>query len=381
MKTRNDQISDLRFQSDEKKLSATNRLFKTFVSTLDYSGITQLILSEYNKYLDVTSKEFKKLLLLCCKYNYYVLLKRLINLDIECKINIHFENEAIWRESLTFSNINCAKFLLSLEKDYGQINIHTNDDFGLWECLHDNINKKCEKYIQMGKFLLSLEETHGSYDWIGDNYSLLIMLIASKLYTIYKNPEYQLNEKLLTDIINANIHENDDTDHEDTVYAYTHISYMVRGLLETNMYYLSIVLDKISMFQNPVVKQAVWFYLIHECLDTHVTQSKIWPFAFQHGLTPDILKQIIHQNDNDIFRRCKKNKRIVIQLVCDYLNYDYDWSYILSYMKYDTEMYELAMTFVATKKMFTREMHESDMFDTNVFGIIESYMIPDLYST
>lgn len=375
--SRNEQISNLRFCSEEKKSDTVNILFHSYIDTFDYSGITQLILSEYNKYINITNQVFKtSLLSLCCKNNYYILLKRIINLDPEHKIDIHYDDEELWKQVVMANNVECAKVLISLEKEYGRIDIHTNGDFTVWN--YFMCFKKYERrQIEMCKFLLSLEETHGSYDWMGDDYSLLMTIIASGIYTYHKNPDYQINETLLTDIINANVHNDDDIDHEDVAHKYKYISYMVCGLVETNINLACIVFDRISKFQNPEVKHILWFYIINACLEANVTQSKIWTRAFQHGLTPCILKNTIHRNNNITFRRCK-NKRIITQLVRYYLDYEYDWSYVEDYKKYDTEMYEFATAFIAIKKIFTREMQHDDMFDSNIFGIIESYMIPDL---
>ncbi len=73
---------------------------------------------------------------------------------INNKINIHINNEDIFKFACRFTNIDVINFLLSLEKTHGKIDIHNEDEYIFkLACLRGNLD--------IIKLLLSLEETHG----------------------------------------------------------------------------------------------------------------------------------------------------------------------------------------------------------------------------
>ncbi len=80
---------------------------------------------------------------------------------IENKINIHVsynkilkDNDSNFKYACMIGNLELAKFLLSLEKTHGKIDIHTTDDSSFIISFINN-------HIEISKLLLSLEETHG----------------------------------------------------------------------------------------------------------------------------------------------------------------------------------------------------------------------------
>ena len=124
-----------------------------------------LLLSEVNKhYLNALDKD--RQIVNCIKYNFFdacenghkSIAEWLLSLEeTHGKIDIHVDDEKVFRHACSNGHKAVAEWLLSLEETHGKINIHANDD--------QAFRLACRRgHKSVSEWLLSLEETHGKID-------------------------------------------------------------------------------------------------------------------------------------------------------------------------------------------------------------------------
>jgi hypothetical protein len=77
-------------------------------------------------------------------------------------VNIHYDHDTAFRMACCCNYKKIAEWLLSLEETHGHINIHDHQDHAFrWACYYE--------HLHIAKWLLSLEETHGKVDIHADS--------------------------------------------------------------------------------------------------------------------------------------------------------------------------------------------------------------------
>jgi hypothetical protein len=369
MKSRNEKISGLRF-ADKKKTHAVNKLLRSFIDSCDYTGVSQLVLSEYKKYIDVTDDRYKKFLQTCISNDHYMLLRRLINVDTNRVIDLHFDNYLLWHSTLTsgkFYSVEIAKYLLELSQYYGPINIHSDGDDVMKEVLWACGNNPKPMQIRIIKFLISLEKTHGLHDWHGNNHELLRRYIECGIYRYCD--DIIITDQDILDITEYHVNIGN--------IGFRGIIYVIMLLAETNRYHCIHTIINNKLDQSTEKMNEFWFYLADTYMSENEPQSRTMDILFRIGLDFTIFGNIIHHRNNQLFRFQPRFRRILIQLSRK-MNYCYDWSYLPEYRKYDKEMYDVSLLLYMVQKSFTQKMGECAMFDANVLGITESYVVPGI---
>lgn len=110
---------------------------------------------DYDPIIDLVALE--KFILYCRHQRINDAQKLLNDMSNEKFIDIHYNNDVIFRSACEKGHIKTAKWLLSLEPKYGKIDIHYDDDNVL-------LCSASKNRLTVVKWLLSLESTHGKFN-------------------------------------------------------------------------------------------------------------------------------------------------------------------------------------------------------------------------
>lgn len=360
-------ISDLRFYNAEEKPQAVGNLLEIYIERYDYVAIRKLITSEYKKYIQI--HQYPQLIKMCCRHDYYMLFRCIINLDQERLINLNLTGAlnipCYWSVAIENHSLNMLRLFTTLENEYGRINLHNHDDNDIWYFLSDaNAPETRPHMIDMFKFLVSLEAKYGTYAWNDPEYHLLIKLIEKGFYRYYT---YPITRELLANIIHTVVDEKYEVDTD----KFSLIPPMIFGLLENDKDLAFVTLDIIDTLS--IYKIMCIYDHLYDCF-TH-KNAKYWQLLLKRRTFRNLFVRYVHRDNNEIFRYSADESRHLIVKASKQLE-EYDWIHVPTYNQY-LEFIKCVATFMCYVKKIFSSYTEPGM-DNVLFDQIESYIIPNL---
>lgn len=262
------------------------------------------------------------------------------------------------------SSFDCSKLLINfLEREDKTFNIHFNDDICFTNILISIINKGTfdgtTEHELFFIWFLTLQEKYGLYDFEQPHHISMIFqnqfLVAQSLPYLKNSMPYYII--LAMDTLQTGLQCNHT------------LTSLIMSIWCANYEYSDLISDYINTIQ--VNYSVVITYAAFSVPVTRYILAK--PHIMSKIDIKDTLSNVYRWSPNTFRRFLIQYIRREARSYLSDITQRYEYGYY-----YEKYIRALSCECIFIKKIFTRRMKTSNMFDANVIGIIKSYLIPEL---
>jgi hypothetical protein len=356
--------------------SEAKQLFSQCKISHDYNGYVDLLKSDLFQYLDFHNpNRYVPLITWCCRHGYTELFDLIMSRENpEHPYDLHINNDQFFETIASCYQLEMAKKFIDMEPTRGPMPFSNDSFIRLFEPRLRISSKKSAEFIEW--YLQMVRERHIEFDYTGDNYRCILQLLSmwNIALPVYNRIISEINlEDMVRVIFETFNHGGDIMNYPET--------YLLIGALNNTSRYDIELCDRLW--------RAIKTY--RHCADTIAinitsrysfasrTSNQFVRYVLNHiisGLSTKNIRKAIHTNDNLFFTNSSNNtRRLIIQFVKKH--YDYSWNHVEGYEHYEKFIQELAATVVGMYRVLPKVMKNS-IYDANVLGIVESYLVPSL---